>query len=148
MKVIASVEDFSIYTFVKDGDDPVQLIEKAETQFVNFPQYNKKYSCIPYEEYKRLEKQHCANTCKSTDEDTYWYMLEVLPPIYINGLSIPGYEILNLFLVCEPLSGNYYNAYLKYRNPSEQIKYATKVVLRNDKTTYFTREDLDKLETQ
>ena len=59
-KVIATVEDkyYSIYTFVKENDDIDQLIYKAEHQYSNFPEWNRKYTCMTFREYLEKEKQH------------------------------------------------------------------------------------------
>ena len=149
-KVIASIErsPFSIYTFVKEGDNIEELIQKAQTQFTNFPEWNRKYVCIDYDEYWNLQKQHfMKDSCKAVTEDKYWEMLEVLPPIYIGrDYQVDGYSILNAFMVSEPLTMYYFDGYIKYRNKKGEIKYATKVLWRGDRTTYWTTEDLDKLE--
>ena len=150
-KVIACVEnnDFSIYTFVDEGEDIQELIEKAETQFKNFPQYNKKYTCMTYEEYCKKQKEHYMSSCKAVTEEQYWEMLEVLPPIYIGkDYQVDGYYITNAFMVSEPLCGCYYDGYIKYKNSRGEIKYATKVIWRGDRSTYWTKEDLDKLEIE
>ncbi len=149
-KVIASIEngDFSIYTFVKEGDNIDELIQKANTQFVNFPEYNKNYICISYGEYFKLQQEHYMNSCKAITEEQYWDMLEVLPPIYINNFEIPGYQVLNAFMVSEPLTCYYYDGCIKYKNQKGEIKYATKVIWRGDRSTYWTKEDLDILEKE
>jgi len=148
-KVIASIENgnFSIYTFLKEGDDVQEIIHKAENQFTNFPEWNKKYVCIEYDEFLRLQADHYMNSCKAITEETYWEMLEVLPPIYIGrDFTIPGYCVLNAFMVSECLTYCYYDGYIKYRNKKGEIKYATKVLARGDRNTYWTEQDLDKLE--
>lgn len=147
-KVIASIEnnDFSIYTFVKEGDNIEELIKKAETQFSNFPQYNRKYVCIEYDKYLDLQKEYYSKSCRAITEPKYWELLEVLPPIYIREYAIEGYEILNAFMVSEPLTCYYYDGVIKYRNRKGEIKYATKVIWRGDRQTYWTKEDLDNLE--
>ena len=148
-KVIASIEngDFSIYTFVKEGDNVEELIKKAENQYTNFPEWNKKYVLIDYDEYWNKQKEYYMQSCKAVTEEKYWEMLEVLPPIYIGkDFSIPGYGVLNAFMVSEPLTCFYFDGYIKYRNKKGEIKYATKVIWRGDRTTYWTEEDLDKLE--
>ena len=40
------------------------------------------------------------------------------------------------------------NFYTKYGNKKGKIKYATKIVARGDRSTYWTEEDLDKLEKE
>lgn len=150
-RVIASIEgnNFSIYTFVKEGDNIDELIHKAETQFTNFPEWNRKYTCMTYDEYWNKQKEHYMKSCKSITEEKYWEMLEVLPPIYIGGdYSIPGYDVLNAFMVSEPLTMYYFGGYIKYRNKKGEIKYATKVIWRGDRKTYWTKQDLDKLEKE
>lgn len=148
-KVIASIEDgyFSIYTFVKEGQNVEELIYKAEHQFTNLPKYNKKYVCMSYQEYVQKEKEYYMKSCKAVTKEQYWEALEVLPPIYIrDDYRIPGYSVLNAFMVSEPLTTIYYNGYIKYRNKKGEIKYATKIVARGDRSTYWTEQDLDKLE--
>lgn len=148
-KVIASIQDgyFSIYTFVDEGQDINELIYKAEHQFSNCPQYNKKYVCISYEEYLQKQKDYYMQSCKAVTEEIYWEMFEVLPPIYIKpDYTIPGYCVLNAFMVSEPLTYIYYNGYIKYRNRAGEIKYATKIIARGDRSTYWNEQDLDKLE--
>ena len=151
-KVIATVEDkyYSIYTFVKEGDDIDELINKAEHQYTNFPEWNRKYTCMTLNEYEEKEREFYSKSCHSIDEDTYYDMLGVLPPIYIdlNKYSIPEYEILNAFIVSEPLSGGYHNAYLKYKDKAQEIKFASKIVFKGDRSTYWKKEDLDKLEKE
>lgn len=148
-KVIASIEDgyLSIYTFVKEGQNVEELIYKAENQFTNMPQYNKKYVCISYQEYLQKEKDYYMQSCKAVTEEQYWEALEVLPPIYIKqDYTIPGYCVLNAFMVSEPLTSIYYSGYIKYRNRAGEIKYATKIIARGDRSTYWNVQDLDKLE--
>ena len=146
--VIASVEnnDFSIYTFVVENDNVEELIEKANTQFKNFPQYNKKYEYMSYEEFQLKQKNYYMESCQAVTEKQYWEMYEVLPPIYIDNFGISGYDVLNAFMVSEPLTFHYYDGYIKYRNNKGEIKYATKVIWRGDRSTYWTKEDLDNLE--
>lgn len=147
-KVIATVEDkyYSIYTFVKENDDIDQLIYKAEHQYSNFPEWNRKYTCMTFGEYLKKEKDFYASSCHSVKEEDYYDMLEVLPPIYIRHYNIPNYKILNAFMVREPLSGGYHNAYLEYENGKGEIKFASKIVYNGDRSTYWTTQDLDKLE--
>jgi hypothetical protein len=150
-KVIAAVEEkyFSIYTFVKPGDDIDALLYKADHQYQNFPEWNKKHLVMTYKEYLDKEREFYMSSCSSVDEEKYYEMLEVLPPIYINTdtYKVPGYKILNAWMVMEPLSGGYYNGYIKYTaEDTEDIRYATKVIYRGDRSTYWTTEDLDKLE--
>lgn len=147
-KVIATTEGmyFSIYTIVKEGQDIEELIYKAEHQFTNFPEYNRKYYCTTFGEYLKKEKEFYALSCHSTTEEDYYDMLEVLPPIYIRDYEIPNYKVLNAFMVSEPLSGGYHNAYLKYKNNKNEIKFASKIVYAGDRSTYWTKEDLDKIE--
>lgn len=140
-KVIASIENgnFSIYTFVKEGDNVEELLKEA----------NKNYQCMSYEEYAQKQKDYYMKSCKAVTEENYWEMLEVLPPIYIGrDYTIPGYCVLNAFMVSEPLTFIYYSGYIKYRNKKGKIKYATKIVARGDRSTYWTEEDLDKLEKE
>lgn len=147
-KVIATVEDkyYSIYTFVKENDDIDQLIYKAEHQYNNFPEWNRKYTCMTFREYLEKEKELYASSCHSVKEEDYYDMFEVLPPIYIRNYDIPNYKVLNAFMVSEPLSGGYHNAYLKYENNKGEIKFASKIVYAGDRSTYWTTQDLDKLE--
>lgn len=150
-KVIATIEPekdgyFSIYTIVKEGQDIEELIHKAENQYTNFPEYNRKYTCITFREYLKKEREFYASSYHSVSEAEYYDMLEVLPPIYIRNYEIPNYKVLYAFMVSEPLSGGYHNAYLKYINNKGEIKFASKIVYAGDKSTYWTKEDLDNLE--
>ena len=120
-KVIASIENgnFSIYTFVEEGDNVEELLKKA----------NKKYQCMSYEEYSQKQKDYYMKSCKAVTEENYWEMLEVLPPIYIGkDYSIPGYCVLNAFMVSEPLTLIYYSGYIKYRNTKYHFTLYTLVV--------------------
>lgn len=86
-------------------------------------------------------------SCKAITEEQYWEMFEVLPPIFIGkDFQIKGYQILNAFMVSEPLTCYYYDGFIKYKNPNGEIKYATKVIWRGDRSTYWTEQDLDNLE--
>lgn len=148
-KVIASIEDgyFGIYTFVKPGQDIQELIDKAEHQFTNFPEYNHKYTCMKYVDYEKAQADYYMQSCRAITEEKYWEMLEVLPPIYIKkDYVVPGYNVLNAFMVSEPLTMLYYDGFIKYLTPKGKVKYATKVICRGDRSTYWTKEDLDKLE--
>lgn len=150
-KVIASIEPekdgyFSIYTIVKEGQDIEELIDKANNLYTNFPEYNRKHACITYREYLKREREFYASSCHSVSEAEYYDMFEVLPPIYIRNYDIPNYKVLNAFMVSEPLSRGYHNGYLKYENDKGEIKFASKIVYAGDRSTYWTTEDLDKLE--
>lgn len=149
VKVIACIEngDFRIFKFVDCETNIKQEIEKANNFYKNFPEFNRRYVCISYDKYLKLQADYYMKSCEAVTEEKYWEMLEVLPPIYISrAYEIPGYTVLNAFMVSEPLTYTYYNGYIKYRNRKGEIKYASKVISRGDRSTYWTTEDLDKLE--
>lgn len=156
-KVIVSIEPekdryFSIYTVVKEGQNIEELIDKADHLYTNFPEYNRKHACMTFREYLKREREFYTSSCHSISEAEYYDMLEVLPPIYIencwytDGYKISEYKILNAFALREALSGSYHDAFIKYKNDKDEIKFASKTVFLGDKSTYWTKEDLDKLE--
>lgn len=155
-KAIVSIEKgkFSIYTVLNDNakeEDIQQLIEKANNQYTNFPEYNTKHTCMTLREYYKKREEYYFNSCERCSEEKFNEMLEILPPIWLRSsnykIDFP-YKIQNIFAVSEALSGEYHRAFIQYYNVlTKKTMYATKIVDPSKFTTWFNNLDLEKLES-